>query len=193
MRTHSLWALLAVFVLGGGLGAVTTNLAPFFIEQEGMPPTSWLGILWVHGLGHRCADNVGVPRRTALRALLPVHRLPGPWPRNHFAGHVPYPWNMASFMVLCGMVGGAFGILQPVIFGNYFGRRSFASIQGGMRPFVAVPGLTLPLLVSYLFDIQGSFNLGFTIAGIITGLGVVAALFAVAPCPKPPPVASGMG
>jgi OFA family oxalate/formate antiporter-like MFS transporter len=72
------------------------------------------------------------------------------------------------------------------MFANFFGRKSFATIQGGVRPLMAMPGLALPLLIARLYDVTGSFTWGFLLCGSLGFFGAVSSLFAKAPT-KPEP------
>lgn len=182
VRTKSLWVLLLVFLFGGATNGVMTNLAPFLVNVHGMSNTNvgWvLSGYWIPGTGARLIWGYLVeklPLRFCLFCVC-VGRALGPIS----LALVAYPWNIGTYYFFSGLIGNAFGILQPVMFGNYFGRKSFASIQGGMRPFLAIPQLTMPLLLSVLYEAQGSFTLGFLVSGGLTFLGAVAALFAVPP------------
>ena len=84
-------------------------------------------------------------------------------------------------MFLAGLVGNAFALLQPVMFGNFFGAKSFGTIQGGVRPLMAFPGLILPLLVARLYDVSGSFTVAFLLCGSLGFAGAAASLYVVPP------------
>ena len=61
-------------------------------------------------------------------------------------------------------------MLQPLAFANYYGRRHSGAIMGAMRPILTITSLLGPLFVSAVFDLTGTFNLGFLVAG---GLGLL--------------------
>jgi hypothetical protein len=100
---------------------------------------------------------------------------------------LPFPYNLGMWMLFGGLLGNAFGILQPVMFGNFFGRKSFATIAGGVRPLMALPGLAIPLILARLYDLTGVFVWGFLLSGTIGMMGALFALFVVTP-QRPQPV-----
>ena len=86
-----------------------------------------------------------------------------------------------------------YGILQPVMLGNYFGRQSFATIQGGVRPFMALPSLAIPLVIAGLADYTGHFTAGFIFCGCIGLVGAACSFFAGAPTKRRPATGSAAG
>ncbi len=100
---------------------------------------------------------------------------------------VPYPLNIGAYLLFGGFFGGSIGVLQPVTWSNYFGPRSFASIQGAIRPFIAIPQLTVPLFIAFLYDRTDTFDIGFLILGGVTMFGAVTAMFARPPVRGPAP------
>ena len=94
---------------------------------------------------------------------------------------VPYPYNLVPFVLFWGLLGGAFGLLQPIAWADYYGRNFQGSIQGSVRPLLAVSRLGAPLIMAILFDSTDSYYLGFmSAAGIAFGAVM---LFAVS---RPP-------
>ncbi len=188
MSTRSFWLLIIGFNLVGlSAGAVQVNLVPFFTEQEGMPSasaawiiTAFLGaatfsrLIWgflVERIPIRiCLATVFVARFAGTLSLLVV----------------PYPFNVGSFVLITGLLGGSFGLLQPIVFANYYGRAVFGSISGFLRPLLAVPQLVSPLAVAFLFDRTGSFDLGFLITSFLGLLAAGVVLFAVPPVHRTP-------
>ena len=72
-------------------------------------------------------------------------------------------------------------VLQPLAFANYYGRRFFGTIQGTIRPILAIPQLVGPLLIAMVFDMTGSFYAGFFIASVLGFIASGVALFARPP------------
>ena len=77
---------------------------------------------------------------------------------------VPYPFNIPTFVLGWGMFGGAFGLVQPIAWSNYYGRRFQGSIQGTMRPFMQISRLIAPFTIAAIFDATGSYDTAFLIA-----------------------------
>ncbi|MQF82638.1 MFS transporter [SAR202 cluster bacterium AD-802-E10_MRT_200m] len=182
LRTKTLWLIIIATNLGSFSASVQSiHVAPFLTEQQGI------------SIG---AASLVITSRLIVAALLRlpwgfiVERVPARICLAFaFAGRcfglialvvLPYPINIAPFVILSGF-GGALGLLQPIIFANYFGRSFQGAIQGVMRPFLVVPQLILPLVVALLYDITGTFNLAFFISAIPGLFGVPLILLA-----KPP-------
>ena len=93
---------------------------------------------------------------------------------------LPYPANIPAFVVLSGM-GTSLGLLQPMVFADYLGRTFQGTIQGFMRPFLAGPGLAVPLVAAILFDATGTFDVAFLLAAVPGLLAVALVLLATPP------------
>ena len=181
-ETRALWTLLGTFVIGGSTMSMMTSLAPYLTLKYQMSnqavgwvisgfwvPATVSRLIWgylIDKLPARiCLSTCALGRGIGVISLILV----------------PYPYNIGTWMFFSGLVGNSFGILQPVMFANFFGRRAFATIQGGVRPLMAVPGLILPLLVARLYDVSGTFTWGFLLCGSLGFIGAFAALFAAPP------------
>ena len=79
------------------------------------------------------------------------------------------------------MFGGAFGLLQPVAWADYFGRGFQGAIQGTVRPIQQASRLGAPLLMAVLFDWTGTYGPAFTVAGSAALVAVVLYALAVPP------------
>ena len=182
LRTRSLWALMGTFVIGGATMSMYISVAPFLTTKYQMSnqAVGWvLSMFWIPASLSRlmwgylidkfpvrpCLFTVCIGRGLGVISLVVV----------------PYPYNVGTWMFLSGLVGNAFALLQPVMFGNFFGAKSFGTIQGGVRPLMSFPGLVLPLLVARLYDVSGSFTLGFLLCGSLGFIGAAASVFAVPP------------
>ena len=182
LRTRTLWILIiALNLVSFPAGVIGVHMVPYFTLVQGMSAqgasyvltarlfTATLSrILWGF-LVERVPVRVCLAISFLFRSMGPISLVV-----------VPYPYNIVA-VALSSAVGGALGILQPMVFANYYGRRFTGSIQGTMRPLLTISPLTGPLLVALLYDATESFNLAFIIA---TGLGLlstVVVLFA-----KPP-------
>jgi MFS family permease len=87
---------------------------------------------------------------------------------------VPYPYNIVPFVVGWGLLGGAFGLVQPMAWANYYGRRFQGSIQGTLRPFTGASRLIAPISIAALFDVTGSYAVGFALAfGVATAAALL--------------------
>ena len=73
--------------------------------------------------------------------------------------------------------------MLPVIYADYFGRRSIGTIRGITHPVVMIANAAGPLIAGLIFDIRGDYSLAFQIFGGVTLAGAALAWFA-----KPPRV-----
>ncbi len=81
-------------------------------------------------------------------------------------------WVMvAGFALLHGVAWGLRGPMMQAIRADYFGRTSFGTIMGFSSLVVMLGTLTGPLVAGYLADRTGSYQLGFTILAILSGMG----------------------
>lgn len=195
LRTRELWALMGVFVFGGSTIALNVTLAPYLHQEYGLSlqDVGWIiSAFWIPASISRIIWGTLVdvlPARVCLFAVT-VLRAAGPF----CLAFTPYPINLGLWMLFSGLLGNAYGILQPVMFGNYFGRRAFATIQGGVRPFMALPGLAIPLVIAALADYTGHFTAGFIFCGCSGLLGAAFSFFAGAPRKaQPTETAAGAG
>jgi MFS family permease len=81
------------------------------------------------------------------------------------------------FIALFGVGFGGTIPLDPAIRAEYFGRASFAKIQGIMSPLIMVSSATGPVLAGYLFDVSGSYRTSFLVTALMAFGSVVCAFF----------------
>jgi MFS family permease len=75
------------------------------------------------------------------------------------------------FAVLLGIGFGGRNPLTTSIRGVYFGRKAFASITGVSMIPMNVLLLAAPLFAGIMFDLQGSYNIPFTVVAAVSFLG----------------------
>ncbi|MSQ15854.1 MAG: MFS transporter [Dehalococcoidia bacterium] len=74
--------------------------------------------------------------------------------------------------------------LRPAIQGDYFGRKNFATIGGWLR-IVDLPGIVAgPVFAGFVYDITGSYSLGFIVVAFTTALAGLAILLVRRPEPQ---------
>ena len=86
-------------------------------------------------------------------------------------------------------LGGIF-IMRPMIVATYFGRAHLGALNGIMRPFMTGASAISPLLVAWLFEVQGSYNGVFWLLGGCWVVAAAAVFIAYPPRPKQPAYAS---
>ncbi|HLF76957.1 MAG TPA: MFS transporter [Dehalococcoidia bacterium] len=89
-----------------------------------------------------------------------------------------------AFAVLHGTAWGLRGPMMQAIRADYFGRRHYGSILGTSSLITMFGSIIGPLVAGFLADRTGSYDLGFTILAVLSGLGSVFFLIAKRPAPK---------
>lgn len=173
MQTRTLWIIIvAMNLVGLAASAGVIHLVPFLTLQQGLSAqtasfvvamrfgaSSVSRLVWGFAVD-RFHINHCLAVAFLSRAMHPLVLI-----------LIPYPYNVAALVALS-ITGGGFQVLQPMAFANYYGRRNVGSILGSVRPFLTAASITGPLLIAFVYDLQDSFNLIFSISG---GLGVVSA------------------
>jgi MFS family permease len=173
MRTRTLWMLIiSLNLIQLASSAIVFQLVPFLTLQEGMSAqaagmvltarlvvATFSRLLWGFA-----ADRFSIHSCLAFaffsRALGPISLVV-----------LPYPANVIA-MLVSNIAGGGFQVLQPMAFANYYGRKHQGAIQGLTRPFLTVSSLVGPLIISFAFDLTGTFDPVFMASSV---LGVVSA------------------
>ena len=92
--------------------------------------------------------------------------------------------SMTWLLIMSPLFGAAYGgsiVMLPTMIANYYGRESFASINGFMYPVQIVFAATVPVAAGYAADITGNYDWPFLIIIIIVGVSTLGALAAVPP------------
>jgi sugar phosphate permease len=182
LRTRSMWLLIiALNLVHLSASVIVLHLIPFLTLQEGvsaqvaslvltmrLAASSLSRLLWGFA-SERLPMNLCLTIAFLSRASHPLA-----------LALLPYPVNVIV-VIVTSITGGGFQVLQPLAFANYFGRRYSGAIQGATRPFLTISSLVGPLLISIVFDLTGTFNLAFLVAGGMGVVGAGVALFATPP------------
>lgn len=185
LHTPAFWLLTAGH--GSALVAVSAasaHVIPFLVSEAGMSleaaagvvatlTTSQLvGVLITSYIGDRfdkriIAATCMVGHTTAMLLLASSQNLP----------------TVIGFAMLQGLAWGIRGPLMMAVRADYFGRRSFATIEG-FASIVTTCGLvTGPLLVGLIADNVGDYRPGFVVLACVTTAGCLS--FALARRPRP--------
>ena len=82
--------------------------------------------------------------------------------------------NLAMVIVFCVMHGLAWGVRGPqmaAIRADYFGRTSFATILGVSNAIIIIGTISGPVIAGYVYDVTGSYRIGFEILSAFAILG----------------------
>jgi len=190
MRTKTLWLLVVgLNMVNLSSSVMSIHLVPFFTLQEGLSAQSAaLIVSWrlAASSGSRvvwgwATDRFPIHGCLAVgffsRALVPLSLV-----------LLPYPAN-AIGAIVASALGGGLQVLQPMAFANYFGRAHAGAIQGSIRPFLTGSSLVGPLIIAFIYDTTGSFDVGFVIAGAVGAASTILALMSRPP--RRPPSGGG--
>jgi MFS family permease len=182
VRTPAFWLLMAahtgMMVAGGGSGV---HRVPFFLGQ-GLAGSLVGPMLFVQAIGMMTGGFLAA----ALMRKFPQRRVIGSFMLGTTAMmflilHVPANGMAVLYGFIEGMFSGGTFAMLPVLYADYFGRRSIGTIRGITHPVVMVANATGPLLAGIIFDVRGDYSLAFQIFGTVTLVGATLVWFA-----KPP-------
>lgn len=83
------------------------------------------------------------------------------------------PWMLFLFAAVLGFGYGGLAILHPPVVAELFGMKSHGQILGLISFSISVGGTVGPLMAGRMFDVTGSYRIGFLICAIISVVGVV--------------------
>jgi MFS family permease len=93
---------------------------------------------------------------------------------------------IGAFAVLHGLAWGIRGPLMQALRADYFGRSNFGTIMGISTTVIMVGQISGPLFAGIMADITHSYDTGFTILAVLSGLGSAFFIFARRPrLPEP--------
>ena len=186
VRTRAFWLLMAahtaLMVSGAGMGV---HRVAFFVG--GGLSDGWIGPLLVfNAVGMSTGGFTGafLMRYVATRkvidgymfgvaiAMLVVMQVP--------ANGIALPYAFIEGM----MSGGAFAMM-PVIYADYYGRRSIGTIRGLTHPVVMSANAVGPMIAVVVFDWRGDYSWAFVSFSAVEFAGAIAAWLARPPVASP--------
>ncbi len=183
MRTRAFWALtLLNSLIPFQQAGINFHLYPFLTDQGFSEATavSLLSIVALTGM-------VGAPLWGALTERVHIQRLLA---ANVVGNGVVFlalywailsrpegPWGMGLIVLLAslhGIIHGGRNPLLPVIWAEFFGRRSLGSVYSLANPFYFAANAIGPIFAGYCFDLLGSYAVPFTFfVGVFFLTGIV--------------------
>jgi MFS family permease len=82
-------------------------------------------------------------------------------------------WMLYAFAVLWGFSAGGMGTVQTPIIAELFGIKSLGAIFGVCGLGVMIGGSIGPVVIGYLFDIEGNYQIAFIACAIFTLAGII--------------------
>jgi sugar phosphate permease len=189
MKTRTFWLIaltsLVSVTAGSGIGF---NMVPYFHESANLSTLQGAGVLSVStflslaSLGWGALADKITPRRCIIIAMI------GATAAATFLLTVSNLATAYAFGVVWGLVSAGSDILIYMLLAQYFGRSSYGTISGILRPFEA-GGLGLGMTLGGLsFDLTKTYK--WLILGSIAAHGVAAVLVFLAKPPTAPSRAS---
>ncbi len=174
MHTQQYWLLIGTFFsLGYILMAVSTHLVPH-ITDLGISTTAAASIFALCGmfLAIGCValgainDRLGNKRSLIIYFFFLAAAL-------FWLTQLSSVWQFVSFAVLFGLSTGGSVPIESNILVDLFGIKSHGSILGTITFGFACGGALGPFLTGFLFDLTGSYGLGFLVCAIMASIGLI--------------------
>lgn len=94
---------------------------------------------------------------------------------------LPGPLAIGAFVVLHGLAWGTRGPLMSAMRADYFGSTHYGTIMGFSAMLVTFGAITGPLIAGVLADMTGSYQLGFSVLGLLVISGIMFWVLATPP------------
>jgi sugar phosphate permease len=188
LRTRAFWllALFTVFAYPVQAG-VSLHQAAYLVER-GLSPTTAATIVGAFSLASGCGSlGCGfLPRRVPVRYILAaIGALQAIGVLGLLTATTTPEFSVAAAIFGVGI--GGLLTLPPVVWADYYGRRSYGAIRGVALTFQVLAQAAGPLLSGVLRDATGTYALSLECFATLSVLAVIAALFARPPVPLPAP------
>jgi len=173
LKTRTYWLLLLVFLFPGfSMSAIMVHEMPFLISvgiSENLAGFTMLGITAFSLIGRVGFSWLGdTYDKRRLLAIAFVLQTIGVF----IFANIQSPWMIIPFLLTFGPGYGAPLPLLPAIQADYFGTKSFASIQGLFAIGWVIPGIIAPFLAGWIYDVQGSYRLAFIIFAVLCSFAI---------------------
>lgn len=184
LRTQAFWILVLVFTAQTmGVNGLNVHLIPYLVSDDvGFSTTqaaSVLGVFTMLSVFGRLGGGIAmdyVDKRVVLAGLLACQAAAF-W----ILANLDSYWQVFPYAFLYGT---AFGGMMPsrsVIISSFFGRTNFGAIQGLAQSGTIVGGVVAPILLGYIFDVQGTYVPAIYILMIVALAAIPLTLLARAP------------
>ena len=172
LRTSSFWfltlSIMARSLVSGGIGL---HLVPFFIDLGASSVTAAalagsVGLMSIPGRFGLSALGDYVNKRYVMVASLALMAV-----SIVFMARAPSVTAIIPVLVAFSASQGGISVIPQSLIADYFGRRSYATIQG-FRSTIQMLGIIVgPIISGYVFDTTGSYTiafLGFSVAALVS-------------------------
>ena len=186
LRTSSFWflsfSIMARSLVSGGVGL---HLVPFFVGLGASPvKAAWLagmvGVMSIPGRFGLSTLGDYVNRRYVMAVSLATMTV-----AIIFISQAGSVTGVLPVLLLYSASQGGISVIPQAIVAEYFGRRSYATIQG-FRSFIQMLGIVVgPIVSGYIFDTTGSYEKAFLGFSGATVASMVLVLLAKPPKRRP--------
>ncbi len=172
LRTSSFWfltlSIMARSLVSGGIGL---HLVPFFVDLGASNVTAAalagsVGLMSIPGRFGLSALGDFVNKRYVMAASLAVMSV-----SIIFMARAPNVTAVIPVLIVFSASQGGISVIPQSLIADYFGRRSYATIQG-FRSSIQMLGIIVgPIISGYIFDTTGSYTnafLGFSAAALLS-------------------------
>lgn len=186
IRSPNFWLLLMAFNLGGmSIGAVTFHQFNY-ITDKGFTPAAAAGVVSLYAFLAIVAKLVYgfVSERLHIRYLVVLCMVGGGIAISIF-NFATSLQHLYIYAVVYGLTRGAFILVTPLAWANYFGRTFQGTIRGFASPFGLITSAGGPLFGAWVFDHYGSYTIAFLVYSATFLIGAFLVFLAK---PTKPPV-----
>lgn len=186
LKTQAFWFIALAFGLSMlTSGLITVHYIPFLVTDIGLSDGMAASVLAFHAV-------ISVVARLGVGWIGDIINKRYPYSLCMWAQVVALlllsnAHSLAMVMPAVVLMALAYGgpiPLRPAIQGDYFGRKNFATISGWLR-IVDLPAIVAgPVFAGWVYDVTGSYSLGFMVVALTTAISGIAILFARRPEPK---------
>ncbi|MCX6020169.1 MAG: MFS transporter [Chloroflexi bacterium] len=176
LRTPAFYLILMASAMGSATLSLYLSLQLPHIFAQGFSPSTAGLLVGVFGLSQAflrpaagwLGDRLGRRRMLLLSyVLVGVGQLA-------FANLRPDRlWLLPFWYGVFGIGLASYFVLSQTVVADYFGTARFATLRGLSSILTLPVGVLMPVMGGYLFDTTGSYELAFTIGGLMTGSGVI--------------------
>jgi len=184
LKTRSFWLLVAAVTISNGtVHAVIVHIMPYLISLNFARERSSIiasGLVFVSVVGRLglgwLTNRINTRYLLAIALFLQVLGL-------IILSRIQNFWQALFFVLLYGPGYGGVITLRLTLLAEYFGRRSFGTIQGIVMAIAIVATMSFPLLTGIYYDLFGSYQSAWLIMAMLVFVSIPFALKARPPQP----------
>lgn len=176
VRSFPFWALAGAYVVYGLAQASVMVHSIALLIERGWTPQDARGLMSLLALSSTISKVVVgyFADRVSPKVLAAAcYALLGAGTALLAPPHVPFVW---IFSIFCGTAMGGIVALQGMLVARQFGVRYFGSIFGLLSTFLLGASAASPVVSGYIYDVTGSYSLGFTVWAIAQCAGALLVL-----------------